>query len=131
MYARLTAMFSCELLCTYFGGLSGSRASFSQFDARLVSIAELYSRHLQGLLDDLERCSARSCFSKFEYPDGRNTNAGCLGELLLIPVKQRASCSALGRREHISALGNYPDSSIYLKAIDSAKQEAYILKISL
>jgi hypothetical protein len=76
--------------------LSGSRASFSQFDARLVSIAELYSRHLQGLLDDLERCSARSCFSKLEYPDGRNSNAGCLGELLLIPVKQGASCSAAG-----------------------------------
>jgi len=86
-------------------GSSGSRASFSQFDARLVPIAELYSRHLQGLLDDLERCSARLCFSKLEYPDGRNSNAGCLGELLLIPVKQSASRSALGRREHVSAMG--------------------------
>src|SRR5262249_48223398 len=85
--------------------LSGSRTTLSQFDARLISIAELYSRHLQGLLDDLERCSARSCFSKLEYPDGRNSNAGGLGELLLIPVKQSASRSALGRREHVSAMG--------------------------
>jgi hypothetical protein len=66
----------------------------------LISIRKFHSRLFEGLLDHGERCPTRLALSGLKLADSDNTNPSGLRELLLAPINESASCSALRGCEH-------------------------------
>lgn len=89
----------------------------SQPDTRsaTVLIDELHAGQLEGAPNDIKRRATWLTYPGFKLVHGHDAHARVPSELLLVPSKQTASCSALTRRDHTGKVSKMRDSHNSIK----------------